>query len=594
MVFYEIRVLVSTSILIYQWYLLGIFDNYLHYLACKELRKIAKLPVSIDKVIVKLEGHAYIYGIKVKVPPIEEDSRWDLEYIVTVDLIKVDFPFFIAFAFFQLSFQELAIMRRVEVHGLRIYLEGFHREILNQEHGCAAMDVEGSPSIHYQSSDATQSQKRGKHNSSIPLPPQNTIYNITLIGKIPPKPDSTINSTQVSQKYPEQLKSNPIDLKYEFSVRNLGMETVEIIEDYFVNASGTNDIQSDLDMDFSCSYKERSSSTNNINTNQNPNDHHTSLSLKLLHFKENLSQKYHEIKEIIHENGGIYNATKSSLHQFYSRTKHSIEEKIQDKIYDKLYEIHKNVSGEEPFRLPGELRVLCDEIIYYHIEIYLLRILPISLRYLEDKPLIVENLHFQNVGYPLIKETLTMEASSIVASSLVNSAVLSSSASMIAPLNNSNLYSSVTSGKYTMHGQISDKRRSSKYSFPSQTSQFSTPIPENDEIQPLSASISTRSMLETPSSKGNLIASQDHVNNYKDSNLSNMPELSSETPIDFRQINQSSEENTHSITNLTMQTYRNIDVYEDGMHARQFKYHFERQMLFSLFKHNAGKFILWS
>lgn len=62
---------------------MGILDIYLHYMTVKELQRVVKLPVEIDSVTCSLSGEALIKGVHLYAPPIDIDSRWELDHIMT-------------------------------------------------------------------------------------------------------------------------------------------------------------------------------------------------------------------------------------------------------------------------------------------------------------------------------------------------------------------------------------------------------------------------------------------------------------------------------------------------------------------------------
>jgi hypothetical protein len=134
MFFWEIRLLFSTFLLFYLWYGMGLFDYFLHQILVHELQKVVKLPVKVDAVTCFVSGIAIIKGIQISSPNINEDSRWELTHIVTIDLVQVKFPFFVSLFFFCFSNGELVIVDSVSVHGVRFYVEGY-RSLVKSAHG---------------------------------------------------------------------------------------------------------------------------------------------------------------------------------------------------------------------------------------------------------------------------------------------------------------------------------------------------------------------------------------------------------------------------------------------------------------------------
>eukprot|EP00981_Chlorochromonas_danica_P007516 scaffold1767_cov178-Ochromonas_danica.AAC.21 len=94
--------------------------------------KILKVPVLIEEVLFTFPSKVVIKGVHVQPPPQEVDNRWEWEDIITVDEVHVHFQFHIALWFFVLSFGELGVVQRVEVVGLRFFVEG-HRPSPHQD-----------------------------------------------------------------------------------------------------------------------------------------------------------------------------------------------------------------------------------------------------------------------------------------------------------------------------------------------------------------------------------------------------------------------------------------------------------------------------
>lgn len=310
MLFYEIKLAISLLLLIYQWYKLGFLDTYLHYLLERELSRLSCLPVEVESLkfqIVQGQCVAWIVGLQLKAPAVEIDNRWELEHIVTVDMIEIQFPFFSSTFLYLLSFTELAVVDKITVFGLRAYVEGYR-------------GVAGE-----------------------------LTFNVNLIGK---------RSSDGLEKgnYIEEIASN------------FGLDSADVIEDYFEASSGHL-----LSYSFWTGESKRHKSGEEISSKSN--------------------RRKSGVKDA-DEHSGFYHAAKVKLAHVYEKTKQTISEGISERI-DAL---HVHLCGPEPVHFPGEFRFVCNHLYYEQIEIHMCRALPPQLRYLEQRPLVVSNLSLYNLG----------------------------------------------------------------------------------------------------------------------------------------------------------------------------------------------------
>lgn len=308
MFFFELRLGLSAFLLIYEWYILGFLDSYLHYLLEKELSRLSCLPITIEKLHVQMEGgvgFAWIVGLQMKAPPVEEDERWELEHMITVELVEIKFPIFTSLFSYILSFGELAVLDNISVYGLKAFVEGY---------------------------------RNGEDEVS---------FNVNLIGK---------------RRF--TTKDGYFNIE-EISI-NKGLENVVVLEDYF---------SYHLSADVPSSSLKGTAKRNSGPTNNKCNNFHD-----------------------YSESNKFYYSAKSKFANVYEKTKHTITESISDRINA----LHVHLCGPEPLHFPGEFRFICNYLYYDVIEIHMCRALPIQLRHLEQKPLVVQNMSLVEIGIPRI------------------------------------------------------------------------------------------------------------------------------------------------------------------------------------------------
>lgn len=76
---------------------------------------------------------------------------------------------------------------------------------------------------------------------------------------------------------------------------------------------------------------------------------------------------------------------------------------IEDSIDDNIIALHVKQNGLEPEVDPEEPRLICRKMVFDTIEVYMYRTLPLQLRHLEKKPLVVPSLVMNHIGYEGLK-----------------------------------------------------------------------------------------------------------------------------------------------------------------------------------------------
>jgi hypothetical protein len=126
MFFYEMRLAFSIYLLFRLWYHMRLIDYFLSNMLSTIGSRILKLPVYAEQVLFFFPSTVHVHRLHIKPPPVDIDSRWEWEDIVTIDMIDVKFNFWSALCLYLLSYGELHYLESVYVHGLRFYVEG-HR-----------------------------------------------------------------------------------------------------------------------------------------------------------------------------------------------------------------------------------------------------------------------------------------------------------------------------------------------------------------------------------------------------------------------------------------------------------------------------------
>jgi hypothetical protein len=133
MLWYEFRVLVSTSLGIVWLYYLGLFDGLARLIIETELSIATNLEVKIVSVTFDVvEGRVILNGLRILSPPIEDDPRWHNDYIVTIASTVVTFDFLNALYCFLFTFGELFLLETVHLRGMNIFVEGYEDSITGE------------------------------------------------------------------------------------------------------------------------------------------------------------------------------------------------------------------------------------------------------------------------------------------------------------------------------------------------------------------------------------------------------------------------------------------------------------------------------
>eukprot|EP01040_Poterioochromonas_malhamensis_P003834 gene3834-4096_t len=632
MFFFEIRYSFSLGLLLYLWYGIGLIDLYLHYMITKELRKVVRLPVEIDSVTCSLSGVAVVKGIHILSPPIEEDARWELSLIATVDEVRVMFPFLISLLFFLLSNGELAIADDVAVQGIRFYVEGYRPVASNPIDSVISNPHAANSSDSRLSHDHDHAQGTAGHTSpatsSTSQHAEEVVYNVFLIGAYEKqhhkkaRRGSTRRSRSRSHSHPTRLSEENRDVDEEESrdsltrssdgegegnddgdvvrekrrceqvVFDYGMRSLQLRENYFptitpnhrkeeskvvqtlLTAMPSDEHHYAASMSSSSSLSATSSISSlpvatPLNANaplspsKQPTSPLTSTSYAILpphprqsfsgffhdtasHWKHRLIEKAthikNKVKELhdeVQESGGIYNATKQRIAHVYEKTKQSIDVTIADKIN----QLHVYLCGYEPLPTARMPRLICYHVAFRQLEIHLLRALPLQLRHLESKPLLVERLDFYDVGF----DNLT-------------------------------------------HIPLPTPKTSENPNTTQPQSQ-----PHSPPSKPIDSSQSNADVADSSKSLHHLNHLLARMNIPSNSHGSgDASKRSSLRSVSIRytpgtEVNEVAvEEEDHLLHLLDLFS---IDIWRSGMDAMIFKYHFERKILHKLFKSNAGRVI---
>lgn len=116
-------------LLMWLWLEMGLFQPFLKWMCITEMRKVLRVPITIDALSVHIEslerGVVTIHGLRVKPPPVNIDDRWELDDIVVVNSIRVVVPLVSSLFLYACSLGRLFLMDEVVVHGVHIFIEGF-------------------------------------------------------------------------------------------------------------------------------------------------------------------------------------------------------------------------------------------------------------------------------------------------------------------------------------------------------------------------------------------------------------------------------------------------------------------------------------
>jgi hypothetical protein len=123
---YEARVLISTCVIACLFHGIGMINSIYKVALEYILSYCASLPVTVESVDVDYgKGIVTVRNIRILVPPVEEDHRWEMEHIIQAKEVigKVNFGSLLYWLL--MSKFGLLVVETVHVKGLTVYIEGF-------------------------------------------------------------------------------------------------------------------------------------------------------------------------------------------------------------------------------------------------------------------------------------------------------------------------------------------------------------------------------------------------------------------------------------------------------------------------------------
>ena len=124
---FEARLALGIAVFIYCFLKLKRpLNSFVRHMMAKELTALLSLPVSVESVDIDLFcKYITITNLRIDVPPVEVDDRWDGDNIISVAAIKVELiqRLDVTILYFMLSLTELIIIKSVTVDGLKLNVE---------------------------------------------------------------------------------------------------------------------------------------------------------------------------------------------------------------------------------------------------------------------------------------------------------------------------------------------------------------------------------------------------------------------------------------------------------------------------------------
>lgn len=117
MFIFELKILVSFALLLILWYKLRFIDALIKYLVVLDIKRVAKLPVTIENVVFSVSGYCILENVRVHRPPPEVDDRWQVDTMVSASCIYIEFPLLISLWFQLMSAQQLMVYDSIQVTG---------------------------------------------------------------------------------------------------------------------------------------------------------------------------------------------------------------------------------------------------------------------------------------------------------------------------------------------------------------------------------------------------------------------------------------------------------------------------------------------
>mmetsp|Transcript_10129 Transcript_10129/g.18925 ORF Transcript_10129/g.18925 Transcript_10129/m.18925 type:complete len:690 (-) Transcript_10129:547-2616(-) len=449
--FWEIRAIVSTFLVILFFCHIRLVDSFLKHFLEFILTKKIELRVEIEDLILDVfQGTCDIKGIIIYHPTIEEDPRWHYEYLAYAKSISMKFDTFQSIYAFCYGHCSLLYLEEVVVSVIDLYVEGYEGKI---SQGDEHIMTEGKEineasrtkkviNLELLGGERPARRKRKKPTAHLDRTPESTeavhhhttgnIDNDTssslniVVGKLVPD-EGNLNSlldnnhSGGSNHHGEYLQHTQIQNQAASCEDQYNEETVSQSTSSRVLTS-----HSDLSTAISSNSGPHSSSVNvNKATIEAVTGHISesastpsvmavpattrrrsrkkSWSRSALSLGKQLTSKIHSLNKEVQEEGLLATvktktvqaiaATVSTVDQVYKHAKKT----IGSSYHSKINRLHEKLRGGEPIPLFDDLFVQIKSIKLLDIEITLYQTLPPSLRQLEKKALHVPAITLTDV-----------------------------------------------------------------------------------------------------------------------------------------------------------------------------------------------------
>ena len=448
----DARVFVSIIVLLYFLYSIGMIDILIKFIVVMEFRRVAKLPVEVKDLHYNfLQQKVFLTGLTVNAPPLEKDDRWDLENIVTIDQIEVDFPFWISLYFYATSATQLFVVDRITIRGLRVHVEGYRTlgekgekveynvslfgkkpdigaAVIIPVTADSAIATPVTPIFEDRPGELERSEGTAKvahdegedhHLHAHKLSSNAALYaqdqHIAAQGGMTPVSGASNGSTSIksdsaalTSRPAVPLTSQNKSQSSKISSSQQQQRQQELLQSGGGGESGKADKGEKSGKSGKSDKADKGGHGKSVDKSGKDSkggdapkppartyeaffkQSFSSMQKKLVKLKDDAKTFNSQVKE-----KGFIQATKSKIKDVYTKTKRSIEDSINSRIAS----LHVKLRGEKPPPKPYGARLVCCSLRFEDIEIHMLRALPIQLRHLENKPLVVRSLTFKDVGY---------------------------------------------------------------------------------------------------------------------------------------------------------------------------------------------------
>lgn len=376
MLFYEIRLLISISIIILFLEKSRILDSLLKIFLQWYIGYLFHLPIRINTCYINLyNGIFQMSGFQILVPDKSIDNRWYHECILEISFIDIKFCLFNSLISFILTFGYLVYVKNITIDSMKIFIEGYEDPVTGDF--SINMDLIGKTDkiVTNETKDKVASSSKKKKNrtwvSNKKSSEWELVNNSITKSKVAATPNVTATATATATTATATVVVNARPIK-----------ATELNQT----------ISSPLSPSSPSSMNIGQSSSSSSMFNQKEGSLFSNFSGIVGNFIKEVDnsgglelyvQKKSETFTKSLTDGSLLQNAKKTIDDAFSTAKRKIDEGVNSKIIS----AHEYLRGGEPTASQDDLRILGRYLILRDVQVNVRSVLPVTLRHLERKTL---------------------------------------------------------------------------------------------------------------------------------------------------------------------------------------------------------------